>query len=78
MSLLRAAWVRSRRLPADDAYIAWFSAQRRCGQALRVWRGAAPAARAAAHRAYLKELELEEAAARELERLHAGVRAQRV
>jgi hypothetical protein len=59
----------------DDAYTAWFGAHSRCAQALRTWKAAAPAARAAAHRAYLAELDLEEAAARELERMHAGLRA---
>ena len=63
-------WLRSRRLPVDDAYTAWFGAHSRCTQALRAWRTAAPGARAAAYRAYLVALGLEEAAAGELERLH--------
>lgn len=63
-------WLRSRRLPVDDAYTAWFNAHSRCTQALRAWRAATPRRRATAYRAYLAELELEEAAAGELERLH--------
>jgi hypothetical protein len=63
-------WFSSRRLPVDDAYTAWFNANSRSGMALSAWREAAPAARPDAYRAYLAELELEEAAAAELE-LHA-------
>jgi hypothetical protein len=66
-------WLRSQRLPVDDAYTTWFNAHSRCAQALRAWRSAAPRARAAAYRAYLAELVLEEAAAGELERLHVRV-----
>jgi hypothetical protein len=62
---------RSRHRKVDDAYTAWFGAHSRCTQALRAWNAAAGAARAAAYRAYLIELTLEEAAAAELERLHA-------
>lgn len=57
--------------PVDDAYTAWFNANRRCARTLHDWKAAAPAARADAYRAYLFELELEEAAARALEQLHA-------
>jgi hypothetical protein len=60
-------WFNSRRLPVDDAYTAWFAANSRSGEALREWLEAAPAARPDAYRAYLAELELEEAAAAELE-----------
>jgi uncharacterized protein YciW len=63
-------WLRSRRRPVDDAYTLWFNAHSRCTQALRAWRIAAPARRAAAYRAYLAELELEELAAGELEQLN--------
>jgi len=63
-------WVHSRRRPVDDAYTLWFNAHSRCTQALRAWNLAAPARRAAAYRDYLAELELEEVAAFELERLH--------
>jgi hypothetical protein len=61
----RGSW--SRRVPVDDAYVAWFDANTRSGEALRAWLKAAPAARPDAYRAYLIELELEEAAAAELE-----------
>jgi hypothetical protein len=57
-------------LPVDDAYTAWFNANLRCGEALQVWLDAGPEARPHAYRAYLAELEREEAAAAELE-LHA-------
>jgi hypothetical protein len=57
-------------LPVDDAYTEWFNANCRCGEALQAWLDAGPEARPHAYRAYLAELELEEAAAAELE-LHA-------
>ena len=57
-------------LPVDDAYTAWFNANCRCGDALQAWLDAGPEARPHAYRVYLAELELEEAAAAELE-LHA-------
>jgi len=63
----RGRWFNSRRLSLDDAYNAWFNANRRSGEALRAWREANPAARPDAYTAYLVELELEEAAAAELE-----------
>ena len=75
MALLNTShtrWLDSRRLPVDDAYTAWFNANSRCGQALRAWREAAPAARPDAYLTYLAELGLEEAAAAELERLQAA------
>jgi hypothetical protein len=53
--------------PVDDVYTAWFNANSRCGEALRAWREASPAARRDAYRAYRVELELEEAAAAALE-----------
>jgi hypothetical protein len=68
----RTWWVNPPRLPVDDAYTAWFNANSRCSQALRAWRDAAPGARPDAHRAYLAELELEQSAAVELERLHTA------
>jgi hypothetical protein len=67
---LRGRWLTSRRLPVDDAYTAWLDAHSRSGEALHAWLEAAPAARPDAYRAYQAELELEEAAAAELE-LHA-------
>jgi hypothetical protein len=66
----RGWWFNSRRLRVDAAYTAWFNANRRSGEALRAWREANPAARPDAYSAYLVALELEEAAAAELE-LHA-------
>ena len=60
-------WFPSRRLPVDAAYTAWLNANSRSGEALRAWLKAAPAARPDAYRAYLAELELEEAAAAELQ-----------
>jgi rhamnogalacturonyl hydrolase YesR len=70
VAAVRSCWLGSRRRPVDDAYRAWFNAHSRSGEALQVWLDAAPAARPGAYRAYLVELELEEAAAAELE-LHA-------
>jgi uncharacterized protein YciW len=66
----RTWWHHARRRPVDDAYTLWFNAHSRCTHALRAWSTAAPARRAAAYRAYLDELELEEEAAGMLERLH--------
>jgi hypothetical protein len=71
---LRGRWLKARRLPVDDAYTAWFNAHSRSGEALQAWLEAAPAARPDAYRAYQAELELEEAAAAELE-LHAMAQA---
>jgi hypothetical protein len=59
------------RVAADDAYTAWFNAQRQCTEALRAWSASAPDDRAAAYRAYRMALHLEEIAAGELEREHA-------
>jgi len=72
----RTWWLHARRLPVDDAYTAWFSAFSRCTQALRAWSTAPPATRAATYRAYLAELELEEAAAGRLEQLHLRAAAE--
>jgi len=58
------------RRPVDDAYSAWFNAQLRSNEAFRAWSAAPRADRAAAYREYVVELELEEIAAAELERLH--------
>jgi hypothetical protein len=66
----RSWWRPSRRPPEDDAYTAWFNAHSRCTQALRAWSTAPLGQRAAAFRTYVEELELEEAAAAELRRLH--------
>ncbi len=59
-----------RRPPVDDAYTRWLGAHSRCTEALAAWRAASTGARAAAYRAYLAALELEELAAAELERLN--------
>jgi hypothetical protein len=64
-----------RRPPVDDAYAAWLDAHSRCEAALTAWRSADPGARAAAYCAYLAELEREELAAAELERLQPPVAA---
>jgi hypothetical protein len=61
----------ARRPPVDDAYSAWFNACCRCTHALQEWKAAARETRAAAYLRYLAELSAEEAAAAELERLHA-------
>ncbi len=71
LDALRTWSLQGRRPPADDAYTAWFNANSRCTLALRAWRSAARGARAAAYRAYLVELQWEEAAAGELERLES-------
>jgi hypothetical protein len=71
----RTWWHHARRRPVDDAYTTWFNAFSRCTHALRAWSTAAPARRAAAYRAYLAELELEEAAACRLQQLHAHAAA---
>jgi hypothetical protein len=63
-------WSRSRRLPVDDAYTAWFNAHSRCTQALRAWNAAPRRTRAAAYHAYVGALQAEEAAAQRLQQLH--------
>jgi hypothetical protein len=67
--------LRRRRPPVDDAYTEWLGAHTRCAQALATWRAAPRGARAAAYRAYLRELEREELAAAELARLQPPVAA---
>jgi hypothetical protein len=62
----RTGRLRSRRLPVDDAYTAWFNANSRCDYALRTWFSANQDSRREAYRSYVFELELEEAAAAEL------------
>ena len=71
----RTWWRSARRRPVDDAYTTWFAAFSRCSEALRAGSTAAPARRATAYRAYLVELELEEAAAGRLEQLHTHAAA---
>jgi hypothetical protein len=60
--------------PLAAAYKAWFDAQNRCAEAMRAWRSATTAGREAAYHAYLLALDLEEAAAVELARLHISPR----
>ena len=67
--------LRWRRPPVDDAYTEWLGAHARSAEALATWRAAPRGARAAAYRAYLDELEREELAAAELERLQPPVAA---
>jgi hypothetical protein len=71
LDVFRATRRRPHRHPADDAYTAWFNSNSRCAMALRAWDTAPKSAREAAYHAYRAELALEEAAAAELERLHA-------
>ena len=74
MTLLRTSRLSpapARHLLVDDAYTAWFNAESRCARALDTWSAATGGARAAAFRAYVAELRHEEAAASQLERLHA-------
>jgi hypothetical protein len=53
----------------DDAYLAWFSAESECEDALRAWFRRVGNGRATAYLAYRAALDREEAAARDLERL---------
>jgi hypothetical protein len=55
----------------DEAYIAWRSAESECEQCLRAWFEARATVRRSAFFAYQAALEREEAAARDLELLHA-------
>ncbi|HEY4276905.1 MAG TPA: hypothetical protein VGM91_01725 [Conexibacter sp.] len=54
----------------DEAHQSWQVAQERCATALSAWLGAGPGERSDAHLAYRAALDHEEAAARDLERLH--------
>jgi hypothetical protein len=54
----------------DEAHQSWQAAQARCASALCGWLSAGPSQREAAHLAYRAALDHEEAAARDLERLH--------
>jgi hypothetical protein len=53
----------------DDAYLAWFSAESECEQALHNWFQRTDEQQALAYLAYRAALDREEAAARDLERL---------
>jgi len=67
--------LRWRRPPVDAAYTAWLDAHSRCTAALAAWRDASRDKRHAAYRAYIAELEQEELAAAQLERLQPRVAA---
>jgi len=58
----------------DDAYMTWIAAEIDSEHALRAWLEAAPRVGAAAYVAYRAAVDREEAAARDLERLHALTR----
>ena len=58
----------------DDAYMSWIAAEIDSEHALRAWLEAAPRVRAAAYVAYRAAVDREEAAAGDLERLHALTR----
>ncbi len=59
----------------DDAYLAWFSAESECEDALRPWFQSTREQRATTYFAYRVALDREEAAARDLELLaHSGAR----
>jgi hypothetical protein len=53
----------------DDAYLAWFSAESECEQALKAWFAGTVETSAKAYCAYRAALDREEAAARDLRRL---------
>jgi hypothetical protein len=53
----------------DDAYMAWVAAESEAGQALRAW--SEEGEHGAAYQAYRAAVDREEAAARDLQRLHA-------
>jgi hypothetical protein len=54
----------------EEAYVTWLIAESETEQTLDAWRERASGASASRHRAYLAALEREEAAARDLQRLH--------
>ena len=53
----------------DEAHAAWSIATLQCAEAWRAWCEAGPSGRVAANLAYRAELDREEAAARDFERL---------
>ncbi len=53
----------------DDAYLAWLSAESVCERSLHAWFKATGGSRAIAYCAYRAALDLEDAAARDLQRL---------
>ena len=58
----------------DDAYITWIAAEIDSDHALHAWFETVPRDRGAAYVAYRASVDREEAAARDLERLHALTR----
>jgi hypothetical protein len=54
----------------DDAYMAWIAAEFETEQALRAWFEGVAGQREAAYHAYRAAVDREEAAARDLQRLH--------
>jgi hypothetical protein len=54
----------------DDAYMAWIAAEVQAEQALRAWHEGGGEQSRAAYHAYRAAVDREEAAARDLERLH--------
>ena len=54
----------------DDAYTTWLMAESEAAQTLDAWRERASGTCASRYRAYLAAVEREEAAARDLQRLH--------
>src|SRR5271157_3059250 len=68
-SISRDAAELSERL-LDDAYTAWVIAESEAEQTLDAWRERASGTCASRYRAYLAAVEREEAAARDLQRLH--------
>jgi hypothetical protein len=54
----------------DEAYMAWCAAERDCEEALRGWSVGAPCRGAEAYCTYRAALDREEAAARDLQKLH--------
>lgn len=68
-SISRDAAKLSERL-LDDAYTTWLIAESEAEQSLEAWRERASGASASRYRAYLAAVDREEAAARDLQRLH--------
>ena len=72
--MTRSAWIdddTNHNLALYDAHMTWMAAEVDSEQALRVWFEAAAPDRAAAYLAYRAAVDREEAAARDLQQLHA-------
>lgn len=61
----------------DEAYTTWFSAESECEAALRVWSAERSRGSAEAYWTYRAALDREEAAARDLQKLHQFARSWR-